>query len=130
MQAIIPLEINIGTNWVRSFTAEENNESKHVMLDLAEEKREKVVIKKVRYNTDVDKYYNMQVRYASCNIGDLVLRKNKGSRVEKEGKLSTNGEGPYRVIEAQRNESYVLETLQGSRVPHMWNISNLKKFNF
>lgn len=60
----------------------------------------------------------------------MVLRRIEASQMEKGEKLGANWEGPYKVIEARRNVSYVLETLQGDRTPRTWNITILRKFHF
>lgn len=57
------------------------------------------------------------MRGRACKVGDLVLRKNEASRQEPMGKLSPNWEGPYKVVEARHNGSYVLEYMQGMGLP-------------
>ncbi|GJY73084.1 hypothetical protein Tco_0477515 [Tanacetum coccineum] len=44
--------------------------------------------------------------------GRNLLSKNEASRVEDEGKLGPNWEGPYRVTEAFENGSYKLQTMR------------------
>ncbi|XP_072088039.1 uncharacterized protein [Arachis hypogaea] len=46
----------------------------------------------------------------------------------KEGKLSPNWEGPYRVKEVHRKGAYMLEWLDGKEVPRIWNTANLRRF--
>ena len=58
------------------------------------------------------------------------IEKIEASRQQDGGKLGPNWEGPYRVVEARRNGSYVLETMEGSQLPPTWNMQNLRRFHF
>ena len=42
-----------------------------------------------------------------------------------QGKLGSNWEGPYRISSWQRKETYHLETLDGQKLQHPWNIEHL-----
>lgn len=99
-------------------------------LDILEEKRHDSALRQAVYKSMMEKYYNKKVKATSCKVGDLVLRKNEASGQESTKKLGPNWEGPYRVIEARKNGSYVLETMQGKQLPRTWNIRNLRKFHF
>ena len=40
-----------------------------------------------------------------------------------------NWEGPYKVVHYSRQGSYHLELMDGKRLPHPWNIEDLKRYH-
>ena len=75
-------------------------------------------------------YYNKMVKLTLLDIGDLVLCKvTLATRDSAQGKLSPTWEGPYCVIHYSRQDSYHLETIDGQRLPRLWNIEHLKKYH-
>ncbi|RWW58821.1 hypothetical protein BHE74_00034279 [Ensete ventricosum] len=59
-------------------------------------------------------------------MGDLVLRKIEVSDpARSRGKLASNWEGPYRVVEVIRDETYTLATIEGRVLSRTWHITNL-----
>lgn len=79
-----------------------------------------------KYKTKIKQYYNQKVRPVAFKVGDFVYRRNETSRVENQGKLGPNWEGPYRVTEAYYNGLYKLETMDGHEVPRTWHAINLR----
>ena len=74
-------------------------------------------------------YYNKRVKLGRLDISDLVLRKvTTATKDSTQGKLGPIWEGPYRVIHYSRQDTYLLETLDGQRLPCPWNIEQLKKY--
>ena len=74
-------------------------------------------------------YYNKRVKLKRLEVGDLVLRKVLTvTKDPNQGKLGPTWEGPYRVVHYSQRGSYHLETLDGQKFPHPWNIENLKKY--
>ena len=43
-------------------------------------------------------------------------------------KLGPNWEGPYRIASWQRKSTYHLETLDGRKLQHPWNMEHLRKY--
>ncbi|GJU19833.1 reverse transcriptase domain-containing protein [Tanacetum coccineum] len=80
-----------------------------------------------KYKTKMEQYYNKRVRPAGFRPGEFVYRRNEASRMENEGKLGPNWEGPYRVTEAFENGSYKLQTMEDKVVPRTWHAVNLRK---
>ncbi|GJT64981.1 reverse transcriptase domain-containing protein [Tanacetum coccineum] len=80
-----------------------------------------------KYKTKMEQYYNKRVRPTGFRPGEFVYRKNEASRMEDEGKLGPNWEGPYRVTEAFENGSYKLQTMEDKVVPRTWHAVNLRK---
>ena len=60
------------------------------------------------------KHHDALVKLRQFNIGDLVLKKvSLATKGPAYGKLGSNSEGPYRVINSKRRGSYYLEALDG-----------------
>nr|GEV78717.1 reverse transcriptase domain-containing protein [Tanacetum cinerariifolium] len=105
-------EIGMPTYRTIHFNESQNEEEMRLNLDLSQERRETAAIREAKYKKKVEQYYNKRVRPISFKVGDFVYRKNAASRVENQGKLGPNWEGPYRVIEAYDNGSYKLATMK------------------
>jgi len=43
-----------------------------------------------------------------------------------QGKLASNWEGPFRILEDLKNGAYMLQTLEEKTIPRTWNASHLK----
>ena len=62
-------------------------------------------------------------------LNDLVLRKVfENTKEWRAGKLGTNWEGPYKIVEIVKPGVYRLETSTGEPIPRAWNASNLRKY--
>ena len=82
-----------------------------------------------RYQDLMAKHCNAKVKPQHFNIGDLVFRKvTTATKVFTHGKLGPNWECLYRIIDCNRKGTYHLETLDGQRLHHPWNIELLKKY--
>ncbi|GKA21213.1 hypothetical protein Tco_0701202 [Tanacetum coccineum] len=89
--------------------------------------QEAAAVREAKYKTKMEQYYNKRVRPAGFRPGEFVYRRNEASRMENEGKLGPNWEGPYRVTEAFENGSYKLQTMEDKVVPRTWHAVNLRK---
>ena len=70
------------------------------------------------------------MKLRQLDIRDLVLRKVTTTTKDLiQGKLGPTWEGPYKVVHYSRRGSYHLETLDGKKLIHQWNIENLKKYH-
>jgi len=45
---------------------------------------------------------------------------------KKDGKVSANWDGPYRIRDDAKGDAYKLEQLSGEEIPNAWNVSHLK----
>ncbi|GJS46031.1 reverse transcriptase domain-containing protein [Tanacetum coccineum] len=81
---------------------EYNKEEQCLNLDLLQERREAAAIREAKYKTKMEQYYNKKVRPAGFRPGEFVYRRNEAIRMEDEGKLGPNWEGPYRVSRSIR----------------------------
>nr|GEY77509.1 reverse transcriptase domain-containing protein [Tanacetum cinerariifolium] len=67
------------------------------------------------------------VRGVAFQPDDFVYRSNDASHAVAGGKLGPKWEGPYEVIEALGDGAYKLRSIDGTILPKMWNIANLKR---
>nr|GEW02415.1 reverse transcriptase domain-containing protein [Tanacetum cinerariifolium] len=79
-----------------------------------------------RAKSKMMKYYNARVRGVAFKPGDFVYRSNDASHAIASGKLGPKWEGPYEVTEALGNGAYKLRSTDGTVLPRMWNVTNLK----
>jgi hypothetical protein len=79
----------------------------------------------------VARAYNKKVKAKSFQVGDLIWKTILpiGSKSNKFGKWSPSWEGPYKVVKICSENSYMVETLQGQRLPRALNGRYLKKFH-
>jgi hypothetical protein len=69
------------------------------------------------------------VKHREFKVGDLVLRKvTLATKDPAQVKLGPTWEGPYRVVKFHRRDTYHLEKLDGTALPHPWNVEHLKKY--
>ncbi|GJR98185.1 reverse transcriptase domain-containing protein [Tanacetum coccineum] len=125
-EAVIPAEIGKATYRTIHFNEAQNEEEMRLNLDLSQERRETAAIREAKYKKKVEHYYNKRVRPMSFKVGAFVYRKNASSRVENQGKLGPNWEGPYRVTEAYSNGSYKRATMDDREVPRTWHAIKLR----
>ena len=98
-------------------------------LDMADERREQVMIRIAHYQGQLARFYNKRVHLRQLGVGDLVLRKVLGNTKDPaDGKLGPNWEGPYRVVGKAEANAYKLRDMDGNLIPRTWNVSNLKKY--
>ncbi|GJZ20663.1 reverse transcriptase domain-containing protein [Tanacetum coccineum] len=84
-----------------------NDEELRLNLDLLEERRERAAIQEAK--------------------AKLKMTNNEASHAVDGGKLSPKWEGSYEVTEALGDGAYRLRSMDGTVLPRMWNIANLKK---
>ena len=114
-EAVLPVEIGlpsartlISDQHHRQGTqllAQANNEQAlRENLDLLEERRERATVRIAAYQQRIKQYFNKNVKLRTFRLGDLVLRRIfPHTKDPREGKLSPNWEGPYRVIRVNRS---------------------------
>ena len=128
-EAVIPAEVGLTSYKVHNHDKNKNDEAMRLQLDLVDEIKAAAKQRLTRYQDRMAKHYNSRVRHRDFQVGDLVLRKVMGvAKDPTQGKLGPNWEGPYRVTSWQRKGTYHLETLEGQKLPHPWNIEHLRKY--
>ncbi|GJV97442.1 reverse transcriptase domain-containing protein [Tanacetum coccineum] len=115
-EAVIPAEIGMPTHRTMKIREDENEDELRINMDLLQERREASTIRKAKYKTKMEQYYNQKVRPMSFKPDECVFRRNEASRVEDQGKLGSKWERPYRVIEAYQNGFYKLQIIGGKEV--------------
>jgi hypothetical protein len=78
----------------------------------------------------VARAYNKKVRTKSFQVGELVWLTilPLGTKSNKFGKWSPSWEGPYKIVKVIFGNSYMVEMLQGERLPRALNGGYLKKY--
>ena len=78
----------------------------------------------------VARAYNKKVRAKFFQVGELVWKTilPLGTKSNKFGKWSPSWEGPYKIIKVIFSNSYMVETMQGERLPRDLNGRYLKKY--
>ena len=128
-EAVIPAEMHMANHRVMKYQYKDNEEQLHLNLDLIDKVRMDAEQRTTRYKNLMARQYDVMVKLKRFNIGDLVLKRvSLATRNPTYGKLGPNWEGPYRVINCKRQESYYLEALDGQKLEHLWNIEHLRKY--
>ena len=71
------------------------------------------------YKNLMARQYDAMVKPRHFNIGDFVLKRiSLATKNPTHEKLGPNLEGPYKVINCKRQESYYLKTLDGRKLEH------------
>jgi hypothetical protein len=78
----------------------------------------------------VARAYNKKVIAKSFQVGELVWKiiLPLGTKSNKFGKWSPNWKGPYKIVKVIFGNSYMVETMQGERLPGALNGRYLKKY--
>ena len=128
-EAVIPAEIKLISYRIDNHDKGRNDKAIRLQLDLVDEVKAIAEQRLARYQDRMAKHYNSQVRHRDFKVGDLVLRKVMyAARDPMQGKLGPNWEGPYRITSWQRKGIYHLETIDGRKLPHLWNTEHLRKY--
>ena len=81
------------------------------------------------YKNLMTKHHDALVKPRQFNVGDLVLKRmSLATKDPAYGKVESNWEGPYRVINSKRRGSYYLKALNGRKLEHPWNVEHLRKY--
>ena len=130
IEAVIPVEVEIISMRREFFQECINNDQLKVSLNCLDKIREEASKKMTKYQQKMIEYYNKRVKLRRLNIGDLVLRRiTQATKDSTQGKLGTTWEGPYKIIHYSRQGRYHLESMDGKRLPHPWNIEHLKRYH-
>ena len=98
--------------------------------DEVTDKRLKALKEIEKDNVRAARSYNKKVRLKTFLVGDLVWKKILliGTNDHKFGKWSPSWEGPYKIVKVIAGNSYMVETMQGERLPRALNGWYLKKY--
>ena len=132
-EAVLPAEVNLGAYRL----AKQSDLSAVDYYNLRMDNIDEVTDKRMKALKEIEKdkfrfarAYNKKVKDKSFQVGDLVWKTilPLGMKSNKFGKWSPSWEGPYRVVKVIFGNSYMMETLQGDRLPRAINGKYLKKF--
>jgi hypothetical protein len=133
-EAVLPVEVNLGAYRL----AKQNNLSVESYYALMMDNIDEVTDKRMDALEEIEKdkrrvarAYSKKVKAKSFQVGDLVWKTILpiGSKSNKFVKWSPSWEGPYKVVKICSGNSYMVETLQGQRLPRAINERYLKKFH-
>ena len=125
----MPAKVHMANHRVMKYQDERNKEQLRLNLDLIVEVRMDAKQRTTRCKSLMARQYDALMKPRRFNIGDLVLKRlTLATRNPVHGKLGPNWEGPYRVINCKRQGSYYLETLDGRKLEHPWNVEHLRKY--
>ena len=125
-KVMISMEVGVTSTRREVFHEESNDNHLRINLDCLDEVREEASIRVTKYQQKMADW----VKLRRLDIGDLVPRKvTLSTRDPAQGKFGPTWEGPYRVVHYSRQGSYHLETMDGQKLPRLWNIEHLKKYH-
>jgi hypothetical protein len=105
-EAVLPTDVAFGAPRIQHYEEGTAEETRKVNLDSIKEHRVVALIRHTRYEQQLRRYHNGNMRERSFNIGDLVLcriQTTKGMH-----KLSAPWEGPFIVMEVVSPSTYRL----------------------
>ena len=128
-EAVIPVEVHMANHRVTTYQDKNNEEQLRLNLDLIDDVRMDAEQMMARYKNLMARQYDAMVKPRRFNIGDLVLKNvSLATKNPAHGKLGPNWEGPYKVVNCKRQGSYYLETLDGRKLEHPWNVEHLRRY--
>ena len=119
-EVVIPVEVHMANHRVMMYQEKDNTEQLCLNLNLMDEVRMDAEHRIAKYKNLMARQYDAMVKPRHFNIGDLVLKKvSLATKDLSPGKLGSNWEGPYRIINCKRQGSYYLEALEGRKLEHL-----------
>ena len=128
-EAVIPAKVHMANHRVTMYQDKDNEEQLRLNLDLIDEVRTDAEERMARYKNLMARQHDTMVKPRRFNIGDLILKKvSLATKNPAHGKLGSNWEGPYRIINCKRQGFYYLEALDGRKLEHPWNVEHLRRY--
>jgi hypothetical protein len=93
LEAVLPTNVTFRAPRIQFYEEGEAEQTRRIDLDSLEEQRLAVVMRQARHDQQLRRYHDRNVKEASFNVGDLILR-----RIQKNdnmNKLSAPWEGPF-----------------------------------
>jgi hypothetical protein len=125
-EAVLPTYVAFDATHIQHYEEGTTEETQKVDLDSIEEHRVAALMRHTRYEQQLRRYHDRNVRERSFNVGDLVLRHIRSTKGIP--KLSAPWEGPFIVIEVVSPLTYRLQWADGQGIPNVWNIEHLCSF--
>ena len=132
-EVVLPVEVNLGAYRLakqNDFSAIDYHDLMMDNIDEVTDKRLKALKEIEKDKLRVARAYNKKVKLKTFQVGDLVWKTILpiGIKSNKFSKWSLSWEGPYKIIMVISGNSYMMETVQGERLPKAINERYLKKF--
>ena len=103
-----------------------SQDEEQLTKDLTEELRCQAVNNLRIYQDKTARWRNIKVNPHQINSGDFVLIRKKNAKMA--GKLQSKWLGPYLATQTTRPASFTLQDSEGNKLPHTWNIDDLRKY--
>ena len=128
-EVVIPAEVHMANHRVMTYQEKDNEEQLHLSLDLIDKVRMDAEHRTVRYKKLMARQHDAMVKPKRFNIGVFVLKRvSLATNNPAHRKLGPNWKAPYKVINCKRQGSYYLETLDGRKLEHTWNVECLRMY--
>jgi hypothetical protein len=125
-EAMLQLEIYLGSARVAHFNVEDQTEARELDSYLLEERHNTALANVQKYQTSLKQYYNKNVVPRELNARDLVLKNDIYPRDKH--KFSSPWEEPFIIVEEVTPGAYVLAEIDGDMLPNTWNADQLRKY--
>jgi hypothetical protein len=132
-EVILSIEVNLGAYRF----ANQNDLDAIVYHNLMMDNIDEVTEKRMRAPKEIEKdkarvarAYDKKLRSKSFQVGELVWKAILPLETKDVtfGKWSPSWEGPYKIVKVIARNSYIMESLQGTRLPRALNGRYLKKY--
>jgi hypothetical protein len=132
-EVVLPVEVNLGAYRL----AKQNDLDAIVYHNLMMDNNDEITDKRMKALKEIEKdkarvarAYNKKVRPKSFQVGELVWKTilPLGTKDIKFGKWSPSWEGQYKIVKVIAENSYMMESLQGTRLSRALNDRYLKKY--
>jgi hypothetical protein len=104
----------------------EAQEDEQLTKDLIEEVRCQAVNNLCLYQDETIRWRNKKVNPRQIITGDMVLIRKQNTKMAV--KLQPKWLGPYLATQTTRQGAFTLQDSEGNKLPHTWNIDDLRKF--
>jgi hypothetical protein len=122
----VVLDVAFGAPRIQFYKEGEAEQTRRIDLDSLEEQRLAVVMRQALHDQQLRRYHDRNVKEASFNIGDLILR--RIHKTDSMHKLFAPSEGPFIVTKVISPSTYRLQWGDGQGVPNPWNVEHLRRF--
>jgi hypothetical protein len=123
-EAIKPEEARIGS--IRTLASGEDEDTCKISKDTIEGVRLQAIYHINKYQVEIVKWRDRNVRLKNIKPGHLVLR--RIANPDTVGKLQLKWEGPFLVVSSSRLGSYRLKDMDGNDIPRPWNADELQRY--
>ena len=98
-EVVLPVEVALHTHRRTTFQEAPNNAALREALDLLPSIHGDSLLREALYKLRIARLHNHTVRMSPIRVTDLVLQCTESvARATEHGKLTTNWEGPYKVV--------------------------------